>query len=84
MVVIRSWVAMLSFRRMGIPWRGPLTCPASISRSRASAISRASGLVSMTLRSVGPWRSISSIRWRYISVISREVHRPPPYRRGGR
>src|SRR5262245_1366343 len=53
--------------------RGPLS---RRSRSSASAISTASGLVSMTLARTGPFRSMSLIRSRYLAVKTREYKLP--------
>src|SRR5687767_9647040 len=47
-VVIRSAVSMLSLSRTGMPCRGPRTVPALRSLSSASAMDRASGLISIT------------------------------------
>ena len=75
-VVIRSAVSMLSFSRMGMPCSGPRGPEAWNSRSRASAISSASGFTSRTANSRGPWRFSASMRSRYISVIERQVYSP--------
>ena len=75
-VVIRSAVPMLSLIRIGTPCRGPRARPAVRSASRLWAIWRASGFVSSTDRSSGPWSSIAAIRSRYISVISTADQRP--------
>jgi hypothetical protein len=75
-VVIRSAVSMLSLTRIGTPCNGPRTRPARRSASSASAIASASGFVSMTCRSVGPFRSSSSMRARYCPVIAYDVQRP--------
>ena len=56
---------MLSFRMMGMPWRGPRGPVVRRSRSSAAACSRALGLVSMTARRVGPCRLTSSILAKY-------------------
>ncbi len=75
-VAMRSAVSMLSFTRIGMPWSGPRGPFSFRSRSRASAIARASGFFSRTLRSAGPPTSTASIRARYASVIERAVHFP--------
>ncbi len=75
-VVIRSWVSMLSLSAIGIPCSGPRTLPALRSASSWSAISSAWGLVSMIARSSGPCWLSASIRARYSSVMRRAVRRP--------
>src|SRR5947207_1397989 len=61
-VCIRSFVEMLSFSSMGIPWRGPRMWPSCLSLSSWSAMARASELISMTELSWIPVWSIWSIR----------------------
>ena len=63
-VVIRSCVSMLSFSATGMPCSGPRGPLARRSSSSRSAISSASGLVSMTERSSGPCPSSASMRSR--------------------
>src|ERR1700730_3939214 len=75
-VVIRSAVPMLSFKRIGTPWSGPRTRPARRSASRVSAIAIASGLTSRTDRNSGPRRSSASIRARYFAVSERALSAP--------
>ena len=72
-VSIRSAVSILSLIRIGMPCSGPLTLPRLRSRSSVSAIDKASGLISITLRS---WLSISLIRSMYISARRRAVIEP--------
>jgi len=62
---IRSRVATLSFTSTGMPCSGPRGPFALRSASSAAACPSASGLASSTDRSAGPFRSSSSIRWRY-------------------
>jgi len=73
---ITSAVAMLSLIKTGMPCIGPRVRPALRSASRRSAIARASGLISRTLCSAGPVRSIASIRARYLSTSERDVSCP--------
>ena len=61
-VCMRSAVAMLSLIRIGTPCSGPRQRPLLASASSACAIASASGLSSITLRNVGPARSIDSMR----------------------
>ena len=53
-VLIRPAVSMLSFRRIGIPWRMPFAAPVFRSRSSRSASACTSGFNSMIVRSSGP------------------------------
>ncbi len=64
-VFIRSFVAMLSLSRIGMPCSGPRTLPRRRSRSRARAVDSACGFVSMTAPRSG---SSSLIRRRYARV----------------
>ena len=75
-VIILSPVLMLSFMSIGMPCSGPRSLPALRSASIASAIDNASGLSSMMAFSFGPSLSIAAIRFKYISVIPREVCLP--------
>jgi hypothetical protein len=63
-VIILSAVSMLSLIRTGMPWSGPRGPFSFRSLSRASAMLRASGLVSITLPSAGPFRSSAPMRAR--------------------
>lgn len=75
-VSILSSVAMLSLRRIGMPWsrdRGPFFLR---SWSISSAISRASGLISRTELSWIPRKSSFRMRSMYSRVRRREVSRP--------
>ena len=72
-VSIASLVAMLSLSRTGIPCNGPRLRPARRSASRRAAISRASGLVSMTACRRGSRRPMRS---RYASVSSTLLSAP--------
>src|SRR5262249_43966343 len=75
-VFIRSPVSMLSLTKIGTPASGPGGRPALRSRSDRAAIARASGLISITALSLGPLRSIASMRARYSSTSRAEVHLP--------
>ena len=75
-VCMRSAVSMLSFSNMGSPCSGPRVLPAPRSASRASAISRASGLISITELSAGPALSNASIRFRHESARERADQSP--------
>jgi hypothetical protein len=79
-----SPVSMLSFRTIGTPCSGPRAPEASRSRSRSAAIRRASGFVSRMDRSVGPPRSMASMRSRYARVISSALVAPDAIRPAGR
>src|SRR4249919_1224017 len=72
-VIMRSAVAMLSLIRIGMPCIGPRIRALLRSASSRSAMVRASGLISITLWSDGPERSIASIRARYLSTSERAV-----------
>src|SRR5215469_8969160 len=71
-----SSTAMLSLRSTGIPCSGPRGPLAFRSASSASAIASASGLVSITARSIGPFVFTASIRARYASASARAVYSP--------
>src|SRR5438270_9402648 len=73
---IRSRVATLSFTRIGMPCNGPRGPLALRSASSAVACASASGLVSSTERSPGPFLSSASMRCRYTTVIERDVYFP--------
>src|SRR5436190_17918360 len=73
---MRSRVATLSFTRMGMPCNGPRGPLALRSASSAAACASASGLVSSTERSPGPFLSSASMRCRYSAVIERDVYFP--------
>ena len=75
-VCIRSAVSMLSLITTGMPWSGPRTFPSRRSRSRAAAISNASGFLSMIAFTPGPPASTSSMRARYFSTRDRAVYAP--------
>ena len=75
-VCIRSAVAMLSLIRTGIPCSGPRGPFSFRSLSKASAISSASGFISITLLTLGPLLSIAAIRARYFSAIECAVYFP--------
>jgi hypothetical protein len=60
-VAVPSSVSILSFTSTGMPCSPPRTAPALRSPSSRRASSSARGLTAMTLRSVGPERSIVSI-----------------------
>src|SRR5580704_4394977 len=75
-VIMRSAVSILSFSSTGMPCSGPRGPFSLRSLSSASAIARASGLVSITLLMAGPLLSIASIRPRYSSAIERAVYFP--------
>src|SRR5947208_10771013 len=75
-VSILSAVATLSFTRIGIPWSGPRTWPALRSPSRRTAIASAAGVSPMTEFTVGPEKSIRSIRFMYARVSRRDVVLP--------
>ena len=73
---ILSWVSILSFRRIGIPMRGPRKVPALLCESSCEAMDVASGLVwSMELRK-GPLASMAVIRERYMLTRLRELSVP--------
>ena len=72
-VIILSPVSILSLIRIGTPWSGPRAPFDFRSASSASAIVNASGLTSITDLSVGPERSIFSMRSRYSSTSRRDV-----------
>jgi len=72
-VCILSAVAMLSLMSTGIPWSGPRGPFSFRSLSSASAISSASGLVSMTLLTRGPLLSTAAMRSRYSSAMDRAL-----------
>ena len=76
--VVCSWspVSMLSLMSTGTPCSGPRTLPFLRSWSSWSAMRRASGFSSMTLRNVGPLLSMASMRCRYSSVSWRAVRWP--------
>src|SRR5437867_6733780 len=67
---------MLSLSRMEIPCSGPRGPRLLRSVSSRSAMASASGLISITLWSAGPLRSIASIRARYFSTTDRDVSVP--------
>jgi hypothetical protein len=69
-VGIASAVSTLSLISTGTPCSGPRTRPARRSASSALAWASASGLSAITLRSVGPLRSIAAIRARYARTRS--------------
>src|SRR5690348_8395758 len=71
-----SLTAMLSFKSTGIPCNGPLGPFAFRSASSASAMARASGLVSITARNIGPFVFTASIRAKYASARARAVYSP--------
>src|SRR3989440_5998720 len=73
---IRSRVATLSFTRIGMPCNGPRGPLALRSASSAAACASASGFVSSTERSPGPFLSSASMRCRYTAVIARDVYFP--------
>ncbi len=73
-VIIRSPVSMLSLIRNGTPWSGPRSPCCARSASSLAAISNASGLISMTDRSIGPAWSIAAIRCKYASHSPTLVH----------
>ncbi len=73
-VIILSPVSILSFISTGMPCSGPRTLPLARSLSIASAILSASGFNCITALSFGPALSIASMRFRYSSVIDREVY----------
>ena len=75
-VIIRSAVAMLSLSRIGMPCRGPRGPRVFRSSSSRSAMRSASGLISITLWSAGPLRSIASMRAMYFCASDRAVSRP--------
>ena len=64
LVCILSPVSMLSFRRMGIPSKGPCVLSLRRARSAARAMSSASGFNSITELTPGPSLSSSRIRLR--------------------
>src|SRR5437667_255425 len=72
----RSLVATLSFTSTGMPWSGPRGPLALRSASSAAACPSASGLVSRIACSPGPFRSSSSIRWRYAVASAFAVYLP--------
>src|SRR5918911_2568369 len=72
-VIIRSAVAMLSLRRIGMPCSGPRAPLALRSASSDSAIASASGFSWRTERTAP---SSSSMRARYRSAIARAVYLP--------
>ena len=59
-----------------MPWSGPRVLPAARSSSRNEAISRASGFVSITELTFGPFLSNAEILSKYISAILRADHSP--------
>src|SRR6185503_11508005 len=75
-VIIRSCVSMLSLIRTGMPCKGPRGPLSLRSRSRATAIRSASGFISMTEYSPGPFLSTSLMRSEYFSTSSRDVYLP--------
>src|SRR2546430_16351775 len=72
---MRSAVSKLSLMSTGTPCSGPRGPLALRSRSRAAAMASASGLISITVFSAGPFLSSRSIRFRYHSVTDRLVER---------
>src|SRR5579863_3991094 len=68
-VIIRSAVSMLSLIRTGMPCMAPRMPFSLRSLSSASAIERASGLISIMVLTDGPCLSISSMRARYRSAM---------------
>ena len=84
-VLMRSAVAMLSLSSTGMPCSGPRTRPAlALGVERARRSPSASGFSSITLCSVGPARSIASMR---AEVVRDEALRREPalgHRRGER
>ena len=67
---------MLSFISTGIPCSGPRGPFSFRSLSSASAISSASGLVSITLFTCGPLLSTAAMRAIYLSAIDRALYFP--------
>jgi hypothetical protein len=72
-VAMRSAVSILSLMSNGMPCNGPRGPLAFRSLSSASAMSSASGLVSITLLRAGPFRSMASMRARYFSARERAL-----------
>jgi len=73
-VSMRSPVSMLSLISKGRPWSGPRVWPRLRSASRRRAMSRASGLTSITLRVSSA--STAAMRSRLICASSAEVSSP--------
>ena len=76
LVTMRSAVSMFALRTTGMPCSGPRGPDACHSRSRARAMSRASGLTSIIARSAGPERSMVSTRSRYQATSSSDDSSP--------
>src|SRR5437588_8314515 len=75
-VVMRSWVSMLSLMITGIPCRRPRVRPALRSLPISDAMCNASGFNSMTELIVGPSLSIERMRFRYFAVSESAVYFP--------